>query len=178
MAKQRFFSEIAVRWDKIRISQGSVHSRFNPQKQQHPPGLSSGGRCCYATLQRTGSFSRAPSYRLILLSKKPSCSKTDRQVTLRSLTTFFFDRFAIWEHWGISSPKPLAWDRSLPPPVADEGRRSVGNRKECRLRHDYASFPGPQTPSSLRAYSSFLSENSLRPLPLPLSHATRPREWT
>ena len=130
MAKQRFFSEIAVRWDKIRISQGSVHSRFNPQKQQHPPGLSSGGRCCYATLQRTGSFSRAPSYRLILLSKKPSCSKTDRQVTLRSLTTFFFDRFAIWEHWGISSPKPLAWDRSLPPPVADEGRRSVGNRKE------------------------------------------------
>ena len=23
----------------------------------------------------------------------------------------------------------------------DEGRRSVGNRKEYRLRHDYASFP-------------------------------------
>ena len=88
---------------------------------------------------------------------EPSFSKTDRQVTLRSLTAFFFDRFAIWERWGISSPKPLAWDRSLPPPVADEGRRSVGNRKECRLRHDYASFPGPQTPSSLRAYSSFLS---------------------
>ena len=43
----------------------------------------------------------------------------------------------------LQSPKPLAWDRSLPPPVADEGRRSVGNRKECRLRHDYASFPGP-----------------------------------
>ena len=38
----------------------------------------------------------------------------------------------------------------------DEGRRSVGNRKECRSRHDYASFPGPQTPSSLRAYSSLL----------------------
>ena len=62
---------------------------------------------------------------------------------------------------GFGPPKPLAWDRSLPPPVADEGRRSVGNRKECRLRHDYASFPGPQTPSSLRAYSSFLSENSI-----------------
>ena len=94
---------------------------------------------------------------------EPSCSKTDRQVTLRSLTTFFLNRFAIWERWGISSPKPLAWDRSLPSPVADEGRRSVGNRKECRLRHDYASFPGPQTPSSLRAYSSFLSENSIIP---------------
>ena len=87
---------------------------------------------------------------------EPSFSKTDRQVTLRSLTAFFFDRFAIWDCWGISSPKPLAWDRSLPPPVAETGRRSVGNRKECRLRHDYASFPGPQTPSSLRAYSSLL----------------------
>ena len=32
-------------------------------------------------------------------------------------------------------------DRSLPPPVADEGRRSVGNRKERRLCCDYASFP-------------------------------------
>ena len=40
---------------------------------------------------------------------EPSFSKTDRQVTLRSLTAFFFDRFAIWERWGISSPKPLAW---------------------------------------------------------------------
>ena len=34
-----------------------------------------------------------------------------------------------------------ARDRSLPPTVRDEGRQSVGNRKECRLRHDYASFP-------------------------------------
>ena len=34
-----------------------------------------------------------------------------------------------------------ARDRSLPPAVRDEGRRSVGNRKECRFRHDYASFP-------------------------------------
>ena len=31
--------------------------------------------------------------------------------------------------------------RSLPPPVAEAGRRRAGNRKECRLRHDYASFP-------------------------------------
>ena len=60
---------------------------------------------------------------------------------------------------GSGPPKPLAWDRSLPPPVAETGRRSVGNRKECRLRHDYASFPGPQTPSSLRAYSSVFSGN-------------------
>ena len=44
---------------------------------------------------------------------------------------------------GSGPPKPLAWDRSLPPPVAETGRRSVENRKECRLRHDYASFPGP-----------------------------------
>ena len=74
---------------------------------------------------------------------EPSFSKTDRQVTLRSLTAFFFDRFAIWERWGISSPKPLAWDRSLPPPVADEGGRSVGNREERRLRRGYASDPDP-----------------------------------
>ena len=34
------------------------------------------------------------------------------------------------------------WDRSLPPPVAEAGKRSVGNRKE-RLR-DYASSPDRQ----------------------------------
>jgi len=34
------------------------------------------------------------------------------------------------------------WDRSLPPPVAEAGRRSVGNGKE-RLR-DYAGFPDRQ----------------------------------
>ena len=33
-------------------------------------------------------------------------------------------------------------DRSLPP-VAETGRRSVGNRKE-RLRRDYAGSPGRQ----------------------------------
>ena len=57
---------------------------------------------------------------------------------------------------GSSPPKPLAWDRSRARPVGDEARRSIGNRKECRLRHDYASFPGPQTPSSLRAAKSSL----------------------
>ena len=30
------------------------------------------------------------------------------------------------------------WDRSLPPPVAETGRRSVGNRKEQPLGCDYA----------------------------------------
>ena len=40
--------------------------------------------------------------------KKPGCSITDRQGSLRSLTAFSFHRFAIWIHWGISSPKPLA----------------------------------------------------------------------
>ena len=34
------------------------------------------------------------------------------------------------------------WDRSLPRPVGETGRRSVGNGKE-RLR-DYAGFPGRQ----------------------------------
>ena len=37
--------------------------------------------------------------------------------------------------FGDEIPKQV-WDRSLPPPVADEGRRSVGNGKE-RLR-DYS----------------------------------------
>ena len=32
-------------------------------------------------------------------------------------------------------------DRSLPRPVGETGGRSVGNRKQYRLRHDYASFP-------------------------------------
>jgi len=35
------------------------------------------------------------------------------------------------------------WDRSSPPPVAETGERSVGNRKE-QLCCDYASFPGRQ----------------------------------
>ena len=37
------------------------------------------------------------------------------------------------------------WDRSLPRPVGETGRRSVGNRKE-RLR-DYASSPDLSEPS-------------------------------
>ena len=35
------------------------------------------------------------------------------------------------------------WDWSLPPPVAETGRRNVGNRKERHWR-DYASFPDRQ----------------------------------
>ena len=46
---------------------------------------------------------------------------------------------------GAAAPDP-ARDRSLPRPVGETGRRSVENRKECRLRHDYASFPVPLTP--------------------------------
>ena len=113
-----------------------------------------------------------------------------RQVSLRSLTAFSASRFGCVGDFrpgngivaqallsvsrrsaslhrpqgalGSGPPKPLAWDRSLPPAVRETGRRSVGNRKECRLRHDYASFPGPQTPSSLRAYGPLLSEEHLR----------------
>ena len=40
-----------------------------------------------------------------------------------------------------------AWDRSLPRPVGETGRRSVGNGKE-RLR-DYAGFPDRQPQRSL-----------------------------
>ena len=42
-----------------------------------------------------------------------------------------------------------ARDRSRARPVGDEARRSVGNRKECRLRHDYASFPEERKPLPL-----------------------------
>ena len=33
------------------------------------------------------------------------------------------------------------WDRSRARPVGEEARRSVGNCKECRMRHDYAGSP-------------------------------------
>ena len=91
--------------------------------------------------QRTGSFLCASD--TVFKSKQP-CAKS-RQVTLRSLTAL-----TEWlRHMGIrwAAAQTRLRDRSLPPPVAETGRRSVGNRKECRSRHDYASFPGgPQTP--------------------------------
>ena len=62
---------------------------------------------------------------------KPSCSITDRQVTLRSLTTFFFIA-SRWETMGDFIPQTPSLGTS------------------------------PQTPSSLRAYSSPLSEKSIR----------------
>ena len=63
--------------------------------------------------------------------------ETHRQVSLRSLTAFFFDRFAMGGRWGISSSKPLAWGFY------------------------------PQTPSSLRAASSsFFINPSLGTSPL------------
>ena len=43
---------------------------------------------------------------------------------------------------GMKSLKQV-WDRSPPPPVADEGGRSIGNRRE-RLWRDCASSPGRQ----------------------------------
>ena len=62
---------------------------------------------------------------------KPSCSITDRQVTLRSLTTFFFIA-SRWETMGDFIPQTPSLGTS------------------------------PQIPSSLRAYSSLLSEKSIR----------------
>ena len=46
---------------------------------------------------------------------------------------------------GDNVPRQV-WDRSSPPPVAEIGERSVGNRKE-RLR-DYANFPDRQPKKS------------------------------
>ena len=40
-------------------------------------------------------------------------------------------------------PQGAAESRDYVRSPEETGRRSVGNRKECRLRHDYASFPGP-----------------------------------
>ena len=46
------------------------------------------------------------------------------------------------------------WDRSLPRPVGETGRRSVGNGKE-RLR-DYAGFPDrqPSVPPTAQLYTA------------------------
>ena len=44
--------------------------------------------------------------------------------------------------FGDEIPKQV-WNRSLPPPVAETGRRSVGNRRK-RLWRDHASFPDRQ----------------------------------
>ena len=42
----------------------------------------------------------------------------------------------------LSQRREKGWrDRSLPPPVAETGRRSVGNRKEQPLGCDYAGSP-------------------------------------
>jgi len=64
------------------------------------------------------------------------------------------------------------WDRSSPPPVADAGERSVGNRKE-RLR-DYASSPDRQ-PNATHARSA--KETRIREKPkapiLILIHSNR-----
>ena len=51
------------------------------------------------------------------------------------------------------------WDWSLPPPVAETGRRNVGNRKE-RLR-DYASSPDRRPQRFFVAYLTVCSPDSL-----------------
>ena len=43
--------------------------------------------------------------------------------------SFSLNCFAIWERWGISSPKPLAWG---PEPGAPSGRRSLAERRESQ----------------------------------------------
>ena len=66
-------------------------------------------------------------------------------------------RTALGMHEGAAAPSYEirsggmygAMDRSRARPVGDEARRSVGNRKECRLRHDYASFPEERKPLPL-----------------------------
>ena len=49
---------------------------------------------------------------------------------MRASATLYLARFF---------PMRALWDRSLPPPVAETGRRSVGNRKERPEGRDYAS---------------------------------------
>ena len=68
-----------------------------------------------------------------------SYALTDRQVTLRSLTAFPSDRFAIRERWGISSPKPLAWG-PVPRPLPRFARFQAAMR----------SFPAARRPSARR----------------------------
>ena len=56
-----------------------------------------------------GDHDDSPSAGISYCSRiERSHSRTGRQVTLRSLTVFFLNRFAIWERWGISSPNPPA----------------------------------------------------------------------
>ena len=89
-------------------------------------------------------------------------SITGRQVTLRSLTPFPFIASRQGNDGGFHPPIPQPGDRSRTRPVGAEAWRSVGNRKERHLWRDYASSPvQSKAPSSLRAYRSFLSENSI-----------------
>ena len=51
-------------------------------------------------LQRKLQHSKQPAFHSA--QRKPGCSITDRQVTLRSLTVSLFDRFAIRGRWGFA----------------------------------------------------------------------------
>ena len=55
-------------------------------------------------LQRKLQHSKQPAFHSA--QRKPGCSITDRQVTLRSLTVSLFDRFAIRGRWGFA-PNPI-----------------------------------------------------------------------
>ena len=55
-------------------------------------------------LQRKLQHSKQPAFHSA--QRKPDCSITDRQVTLRSLTVSLFDRFAIRGRWGFA-PNPI-----------------------------------------------------------------------
>ena len=65
---------------------------------------------------------------------EPGCMITGRQGSLRSLTTFFLNRFTIWERWGISSPKPLAWG-------PESGELAWSCRKRPSLRFPTLRLP-------------------------------------
>ena len=54
-------------------------------------------------LQRRFQHSKQPAFHSA--QRKPDCSITDRQVSLRSLTAFFFDRFAMGDV-GAAAPNP------------------------------------------------------------------------
>ena len=130
-------SREAFLFDRIRFkASGRKRVKSPPDSRLHAFGDQAHPSQLILFSNKTGPFDNRPSGHASL----PDC--------------FSSHRLAIGKRWGISSPKPLAGDRSRARPVGTKAWRSVGNRKERHLWRDDASF-SLQTPSSLRAYRSF-----------------------
>ena len=130
-------SREAFLFDRIRFkASGRKRVKSPPDSRLHAFGDQAHPSQLILFSNKTGPFDNRPSGHASL----PDC--------------FSSHRLATGKRWGISSPKPLAGDRSRARPVGAEIWRNVGNRKERHLWRDDASF-SPQTPSSPRAYRSF-----------------------